>query len=577
MATREKILIVDDRRENLVALRQVLSEIDTEVIEASSGNEALRLTLHHEFALAILDVLMPGMDGYELACLLRGDARTQRLPIIFLTATDREEAQVFKGYEAGAVDYLVKPYNPLFLLSKVRVFLELHAKNAALAEKVAALAASEERYRSLVMTVPDIVYRVDPDGRFTFLNDAVRLLGYRPEELIGEHFTKIIAPEDAEAARHAAAVAKLAGQQTGPADSPRLFDERRSGPRMTTGLELRLLSRTSDHERSKLSLAANGGFFLVEVNSSGVYSKSEEGEHASYLGCIGVIRDISERKRAELELARYREHLEDLVAERTKELEARNREISDLNADLEQRVEQRTAELRAANAELESFTYSVSHDLRAPLRAMSGLAQILADGYADRLGQAGRQRIDQIVDSARRMQDLIEGLLQLSHSTRGELQRVPVDLSALACRTLEEHAAAEPSRAVRWEIEEGLIAEGDPRMLEVLMQNLLGNAWKYTGRTPDALIRVHADHSASPLRYFVIDNGAGFNMAHAGQLFQPFRRLHSQSEFQGIGIGLATVQRIVHRHGGEIHVDATPGQGARFFFTLATSEKAARE
>lgn len=574
MATCEKILIVDDRRENLAALRQVLSEIDAEVMEATSGNEALMLTLHHEFALAILDVLMPGMDGYELASLLRGDARTQRLPIIFLTATDREEAQIFKGYEAGGVDYLVKPYNPLFLLSKVRIFLDLHAKNAALAEKVAALAASEERYRSLVMTVPDIVYRVDPDGRFTFLNDAVRLLGYRPEELIGEHFTKLIAPDDAQAASYDAVLARLAGQQTGPADSPRLFDERRSGPRMTTGLEVRLRPQAGSNVSSKLSLAANEGFFLVEVNSSGIYSRTAGGKHSTYLGSIGVIRDISERKRAEWELARYREHLEDLVAERTKELEARNREINDLNADLERRVEQRTAELRAANAELESFTYAVSHDLRSPLRAMSGLAQILAEECAEEISEVGCQRINQIIDSARRMRDLIEGLLQLSHSTRGELQRVPVDLSALARRILDEHAAAEPSRAVRWEIEEGLTAEGDPRMLEALMQNLLGNAWKYTGRTTDALIRIYADHAASPLRYIVVDNGAGFDMAHAGQLFQPFRRLHSQSEFQGIGIGLATVQRIVHRHGGEIQADAAPGQGARFFFTLAPSEKA---
>jgi PAS domain S-box-containing protein len=245
-------------------------------------------------------------------------------------------------------------------------------------------------------------------------------------------------------------------------------------------------------------------------------------------------------------------------------------EIRRLNVDLERRVEERTGELQAANQELESFAYAVSHDLRAPLRAMSGFSQALVEDYGQLLDGEARVYLDQIMLASRRMGELIDGLLQLSRSTRGELRRDPVDLSALAERILVELARVEPARRVEWYVEPGLVARGDARMIEVVLRNLIGNAWKYTVGTDAPMIRVYAEpESEGNNRLFhVTDNGAGFDMAHVGKLFQPFQRLHRQEEFPGLGIGLATVQRIIHRHGGTIEAVAAPGQGATFSFSL---------
>jgi len=244
-------------------------------------------------------------------------------------------------------------------------------------------------------------------------------------------------------------------------------------------------------------------------------------------------------------------------------------EIRCLNADLERRVIERTAELSAANRELDAFAYAVSHDLRAPLRAMSGFSQALVEDYGDTLEGEAKSYLEQIGIASRRMSELIDGLLVLSRSTRGELRRDTVDLSALAQRLLAELARDEPARQIAVEVAAGLQARGDARLLEAVMRNLLGNAWKYTAHTAAPSIRVYAEERDG-VRYFcVADNGAGFDMAHANRLFQPFQRLHRQDEFPGIGIGLATVQRIVHRHGGVIGAIGEPGKGALFYFTLS--------
>jgi|GEM_PF-3560448 len=242
--------------------------------------------------------------------------------------------------------------------------------------------------------------------------------------------------------------------------------------------------------------------------------------------------------------------------------------LRELNATLEARVDERTAELTAAIQELDSFAYAVSHDLRAPLRAMSGFAHALQEDHGGALPLEAKTYLDQIVLAGRKMSDLVEGLLTLSRSTRGDLRIDRIDVSALAQKHLAELAAAEPARRVAVEVEPDLAVQADERMISSVLDNLLDNAWKYTGATAQPKIRVHACEVDGRSGFCVSDNGAGFDMAHAARLFKAFQRLHRQDEFPGIGIGLATVQRIVQRHGGQISAHGVPGQGATFSVVL---------
>jgi signal transduction histidine kinase len=262
-------------------------------------------------------------------------------------------------------------------------------------------------------------------------------------------------------------------------------------------------------------------------------------------------------------------------AMRVNSYDARRAEAEDslraLAAGLETQVARRTAELTATNRELESFSYSVSHDLRTPLRALDGFSQALLEDYSDRLDDTGRDYLGRIRRGTQRMGELIDALLDLSRVSRAQLQRAQVDLSALATDVAATLREREPGRHVLVQVTPGLSAEGDPRLLRALLENLMANAWKFTSRRPDALIEftaIREDGRPDPV-YVLRDNGAGFDMAHAAKLFGAFQRLHTEREFQGTGVGLATAQRIVHRHGGEIWAEGIAGQGAAFFFTLA--------
>jgi signal transduction histidine kinase len=243
--------------------------------------------------------------------------------------------------------------------------------------------------------------------------------------------------------------------------------------------------------------------------------------------------------------------------------------LQQLNEQLETRVTERTSELAQANRELEAFTYSVSHDLRTPLRSIHGFACVLEEEEGTKLSEAGNKHLRRIQDSSRRMGQLITDLLSLAHLSRAKMHQEPVDLSELALQVAAELQRSEPGREVDWHIQDHLQAMADPGLMRVVLQNLLGNAWKYTGQTPHARISFTQEQHVDGMTTFCVrDNGAGFDMAFAAQLFQPFKRLHAHHEFEGSGVGLATVSRVIRRQGGQVHGEGAVGQGAAFFFTL---------
>jgi light-regulated signal transduction histidine kinase (bacteriophytochrome) len=237
-----------------------------------------------------------------------------------------------------------------------------------------------------------------------------------------------------------------------------------------------------------------------------------------------------------------------------------------LRADVALRQARDAAE--AANHELEAFSYSVAHDLRAPLRSIDGFSQALLEDCAERLDDRGKKYLRSVRESAQRMAQLIDGLLALSRLSRSELHSTRVDLTNLATDILDRLRAADSERALTCEIHEGLSAIGDARLLRAALENLLGNAWKFTSKRAVGRIEFGSEHQDCRLVYFVRDNGAGFDMTYAGKLFGVFQRLHSAQEFAGTGIGLATVQRIVKRHGGRVWAEGEVNRGASFYFTL---------
>jgi PAS domain S-box-containing protein len=330
----------------------------------------------------------------------------------------------------------------------------------------------------------------------------------------------------------------------------RLFDVRRAEILGLTDHDLFPKDIADDFRANDLRAAANRAPLQMEEVAPG-----DDGPHTyvtvkfplldeagkAYAVC-GISTDITERKRAE-------------------------EQVRELNAQLETRVLERTAELQASTRELDSFAYSVSHDLRAPLRSLDGFSQLLVEDYADALGGEGLEYLHRIQANVARMAQMIDDLLNLSRATRVELRRRPVDLTALAHEALADLRAAEPTRELEVRIADGLSAAGDADLIRLVLQNLIGNAWKFTAGRQDALVEVGADDGDRV--FFVRDNGAGFDMEFANKLFEPFQRLHTTDVFEGNGIGLAIVHRIVTRHGGRIWAHSVPGKATVFRFALA--------
>ncbi len=369
------------------------------------------------------------------------------------------------------------------------------------------LQRSEERFRATFEQAAVGLAHVAPDGRWLRVNRTLcEIVGYAHDELLARSFQEITYPDDLDA---------------------------------DLGLMRQLLAGEIPHySLDKRYLHKNGS--PVWVRLTGTLVRDEVAQPDYF---IAVVEDIRKRKDAEAEVLR-------------------------LNARLERRVEERTVELQAANRELDSFATAVSHDLRAPLRAMRGFSDALIDDFGAQLPTDARQYIEQIRQGGQRMGELIDGLLALSRATLAELHQDEIDLSAMATAILAELAQTDPQRQVAIAVERGLAVRGDARMLNAVMRNLIGNAWKYTLHTPRPAIGVSAQRRDGVEFICVVDNGAGFDMACANRLFQPFQRLHRHEDFPGTGVGLATVQRIVQRHGGTLDAQGEPGRGARFCFNL---------
>ncbi len=369
-----------------------------------------------------------------------------------------------------------------------------------------ALRESEQRFQTMARVSPVGIFQTDQQGQCLYVNKRwTEIAGIDAEQALGNGWSNALHPLDRE----------------------RVYTEWISAAESKTPFRSEYRYKRPDNS-----------FAWVFGQAAAVYD-----DHDALSGYVGTITDISERKQVEQELLDYK-----------------------LN--LEKKVEQRTDELKEINRELEAFSYSVSHDLRTPLRSVAGFSQMLVEDYKDKLDDTANDYLSRISAGAKRMGILIDDLLQLSRTGREEMKYEEIDLSALAGKLVEELRQADPERQVEVRIAQGARAMGDHLLLSSVLQNLLGNAWKFTRFSENASIEFDYELQGDSIVCYVKDNGVGFNMKYADKLFGVFQRLHADTRYQGTGVGLAIVQRIIHRHEGKVWAESEEGKGATFFFTL---------
>jgi light-regulated signal transduction histidine kinase (bacteriophytochrome) len=403
-------------------------------------------------------------------------------------------------------------------------------------------------------------------------DDSVRVLLVDDQVIVGEAVRRLLAEEGDIVLRYCADAHEAIGQarQIKPTvilqdlvmpgiDGIELVREFRQTPE-TADTPILVLSSKEDPRVKGQAFAAGANDYLVKLPDAIELIARIRYHSAAYLNRL-------QRDEAFQALRESRQQLLDSNAallSANKRLAETAAEIHSLNAALENQIRQ----VETTNKELEAFSYSVSHDLRTPLHGIDGFSQMLLEDYADRLGEEGIAALQHIRAASLRMAQLIDDLLALAYVTRIEMSCERVDLSVLVCSIAEELQKMEPGRQVEWGIADSLTVHADARLLRIALENLLGNAWKYTGKQAQARIEFGITQQESRPVYFLRDNGAGFDMAHANKLFGVFQRLHGATEFPGTGIGLATVQRILLRHGGQVWAEGAVGQGATFYFTL---------
>lgn len=452
---------------------------------------------------------LPSFDGFSALSIAR--EKCPDTPFIFVTGSMGEEVAI-DSLRKGAIDYVLKGRLPN-LGPAVRRALCLAEERARRKQAERDLRASEERFRMLVEDVDDYaIFMLDPHGRVIIWNvGAERIYGYRSDEIIGEKFNRFYPLEDRQASKPEQALA-------GAVNEGSFRDE---------GWQMR----------------KDGSLYWVITAITALLDEND-----TLSGFSVITRDISKRKESEDEIRR-------------------------LNTELEQRVEERTAELQEAYHEMEAFSYSISHDLRAPLIHISGFAELLTTDTETPLDEKSRRYLQTITKSAKRMGKMIDDLLAFSRTSRAELHKVRVNMAEIVRSVREDLQPEMQGRTVHWVINELADVQGDPFLLRQAVFNLLSNALKYTRTREVARIEVGSASAGHETLFFVRDNGVGFNMEYSAKLFGVFQRLHSTSEFEGTGIGLANVRSIIKRHGGRTWAESVLDHGATFFFSLPDATK----
>lgn len=515
---RASILLVDDRPDKLLAIEAILEALGQNIVKANSGKQALRCLLKQDFAVVILDVSMPGMDGFETAALIRTRERCERIPIIFVTSFGATDNHISRGYSLGAVDYLITPVVPEILCAKVSVFVELFKQTEIIRQQseqlrllelqkhqreLAAVSdrldAETKRNRFFTMAI-DLLAIGSLDGRFLQVNPSWKsVLGYSEEELCERSLHDFVVPEDMEVM-----MSLIAELRTDPA------------PRTC---EARFLHRSGAEHWLSLTVAAFPAEDLL------------------YL----FAKDITAKKSSEQEIQR-------------------------LNTELQQKV---TA-LTTANAELEAFNYSIAHDLRAPLRSMSSFATALLEDESPRLSEQGVDFSRRIVRSAKYMDALLGDLLDYGKLARTQFTNELIDIEAAVHETLAMFSTEISSRSATIDISTPLgLAKADVATVRQILTNLIDNALKFVPADRNPLIRFRTTPGQSGLvRLWVEDNGIGIPEQHHNRVFGLFCRLHTADTYPGTGIGLAIVRKAAERLGGNAGVESSPGQGSKFWIDL---------
>lgn len=535
---RVNILMVDDTPENLIALEAVLADLEQNIIQARSGEEALRLLLKHDFAVILLDVNMPGMNGFETASLIRQRKNSEHTPIIFVTAISTTETHMYKGYSLGAVDYIFTPVMPDVLRSKVGVFVELLKKTEEMKQQSEQLRLIEEkehqrklgeaterlelqtkRNRFFTLSI-DMLAIAGFGGFFKQLNPTwQKVLGFSEEELYRTHLVELVHADDRESFQKQLLAVRNA-------NAPGYFESRCN--------------------------CRDGGYRWLDWTVAPFQE-----EELLYL----FARDVTGRKRAEQEIKQLNEDLH----QRALLLQAAN---SELQAEIQTRQRAEEA-LQESNAALEAFSYSVSHDLRAPLRAMQGFGKVLLEDYNTVLDEPGREYAMRIVSASTRMDQLIQDLLVFGRLGHTKLETTPIELDDLVREAIDSIREELRERNAKVTVNTPLpkVIANKVALGQVLM-NLISNGCKFV--TPGSIpeVRVRHEFLGDRVKLWIEDNGIGIPLEHHARIFGVFERLHGADDYPGTGIGLAIVKKGIERMGGEVGVESEPGKGSRFWILL---------